>query len=460
MLLLALPAASGLRARLSDNDLWWHLAAGEWMARHGAVPWTDPFSYTAAGRPWIAYSWLPEVVFHAVSASFGFAALRWLGAAVLVAVVGASYATCRVAGARPIVAVIASALGSLAGTGGWSVRPQALSFLFLALVLCAAYGAERSLAKRAAPLVVALWANSHIAFVLGPAVLALAAAGAALERRRDRALEWAALVSFAAPLVNPYGWNLFTHAATMSAQPAVARAVEEFRSPDLATLPGVFFALCLTVAVVLTAASRRRPTTLEAASFAGSLALALWTQKNMAYFGVCAAPVIARSLESLWPIRETAESPTRVGLAMVHWLVALALAAGLLVAAPRERGWRESIEPDQFPVAAADFVAAHYPGRRLFNDFDWGGFLIFRLYPQTLVSIDGRTQVYGPELLEEYERAHFALEGWNRFFQRCDPEVVIWPREGPFASLMHRRAGWQVAYEDDVAVVFTREGVS
>ena len=451
-----LPAASGLRARLQDNDLWWHLSAGQWIVQHRAVPWTDPFSYTATGQPWIAYSWLPEVLFHLVATRFGFAALRWSGAALLVAIVAASYSSCRAAGARRIVAVVMTALGGLAGTGGWSVRPQALSFLFLALLLRCLFSPPGSRSRRLAPLIVALWANCHILFWLGPALLALAAATKAFEGRRDHELEWLSVASSAAVLLNPYGWRLIAHLPTMAVQPAAARAVTEFRSPDLAELPGVFFAVLLLVGIILLAIAPRRPSAFEVGSFVGSLALALWTQKNMAIFGLVAAPTLALALGSVWPEANERTAPPRVGLLALHWVAAVVVVAGLAAAAPRERGWRENIEPGAFPVAAADVIAERYAGRRLFNDFDWGGFLIFRLHPATPVSIDGRTQVYGAEFLTDYSRAHFGLPGWERFFARCDPEIVLWPRQGALASLLRRRPGWRVAYEDDVAVLFAR----
>lgn len=458
-MLLALPAASGLRTRLQDNDLWWHLATGEWIVRHGTVPWSDPFSYTAAGRPWIAYSWLPEVVLHLVATRFGFAALRWTGAAVLVATVAASYSSCRAAGARRIVAVVATTLGSLAGTGAWSVRPQTVSLLLLALVLRAVYAAPRSYSRRLAPLTVAVWANCHILFFLGPAVFAFAAASKALERRRDRELEWLTVASCVAVLLNPYGLWLVAQVPTMAAQPAAVQAVNEFRSPDLAGLPGVFFAALLVVGIVLLAAAPRRPSTFEIGSFVGSVALALWTQKNMATFGLFAAPTVALALGSLWPPGPSRPAPPPAALVVLHWVAAVAVVAALVVAAPRERGWRQAIDPGEFPVAAADFLAERYSGRRLFNDFDWGGFLIFRLYPATRVSIDGRTQVYGSELLADYTRTHFGLAGWERFFERCDPEIVLWPRQGALASLVRQRPGWRIVYEDDVAVVFERRAI-
>src|SRR6266404_5808209 len=47
---------------VADGDPYWHIAAGEWIIRHGAVPHTDPFSYTFAGAPWTTHEWLSEVL--------------------------------------------------------------------------------------------------------------------------------------------------------------------------------------------------------------------------------------------------------------------------------------------------------------------------------------------------------------------------------------------------------------
>jgi len=454
--LLALPAASGLRSRLQDNDLWWHLATGRWIVEHGTVPTQDPFSYTAAGHPWIAYSWLPELLFHYLTTRFGFAALRWMGALVLVAMVGATYRACRSAGARPIVAVVGAALGALAGSGGWAVRPQTFAFLFLALTSWALHAPPGSYLRRSIPLIVIVWANTHISFVFGPALVAWAASVNGLRGNRDFELEWLTLLSAAATLANPYGWSLLAHVPTIAAQPAVVAAVTEFHSPDLGSLPGMFFAMMVLAVVVLLGAAPRRPSAFELGTLVGSLALALWMQRNMAIFGILCAPTLARALESVWPASsEMPRIPSPFVLA-VHWAMVLAGAAALLATAPRDPDWRRNIEPGAFPVAAADVIAKLHSKQRLFNDFDWGGFLIFRLYDRTLVSIDGRTAAYEPEQLEQYSRTHFGVVGWQRFFDDCRPEIVLWPRDGTLASLLRERPGWQVAYEDGVAVIFER----
>src|SRR5438034_9818704 len=87
-------AAVSLRP-INDPDLWWHLAAGERILDGFGIPWTDPFSYVAKGNEWLAYSWLPEVLFSACSRRFALGSLVLLAAAVNAATLGVVLSTCR-----------------------------------------------------------------------------------------------------------------------------------------------------------------------------------------------------------------------------------------------------------------------------------------------------------------------------------------------------------------------------
>jgi hypothetical protein len=181
--------------------------------------------------------------------------------------------------------------------------------------------------------------------------------------------------------------------------------------------------------------------------------------RNMALFAIIAAPTVAHHLDSLLPSRDF-RSPRRVPrwlLALNYFLVSSAIVA-LVLLAPKERGWRENLAPGLFPVAAADLVADRYPGRRLFNDFDSGGFLIFRLYPGTLVSIDGRNQVYGEEIMRRYLQTYFVSRGWEQFLRDCDPEVILWPSGSPFAILVGKLPEWRQVFADETASVFVKVG--
>ena len=58
-----------------DSDQWWHIASGDWMRRHGAIPRVDPFSHTVQGRPWTEHGWLPDILISLVFEKLGYAGL-------------------------------------------------------------------------------------------------------------------------------------------------------------------------------------------------------------------------------------------------------------------------------------------------------------------------------------------------------------------------------------------------
>ena len=111
---------------LNDPDTFWHIAAGRWMIAHGAVPATDPFSYTFIGRPWVVHEWLSEVAMAAA-----FLAAGWGGVMLLTgAAVGALTAVMdrwlvRWLPAGP--ALIALVLGFACLAPGMLVRPHLLA---------------------------------------------------------------------------------------------------------------------------------------------------------------------------------------------------------------------------------------------------------------------------------------------------------------------------------------------
>ena len=47
---------------LNDPDTYWHIVVGQWILAHG-FPHADPFSFTFAGKPWIAKEWLSQLLY-------------------------------------------------------------------------------------------------------------------------------------------------------------------------------------------------------------------------------------------------------------------------------------------------------------------------------------------------------------------------------------------------------------
>jgi hypothetical protein len=284
-------------------------------------------------------------------------------------------------------------------------------------------------------------------------LLAAASACEAIAGRPSRSLVLATLLAALASLVNPYGWRLLAHVPTIAAQPRIIRAIAEFQSPDFSSELGTLVGAFLLFAIAVLGWSRERLSAFELVTFLGSLAMALTMIRNMALFAILAAPTVARHLEAGLPPRIDAGKPRSSAW---HWAIVLAGIALLAILLPRDSAWEDEIERGSFPVAAADFVSAHYPEARIFNHFNWGGFLIYRLYPRGRVSIDGRTAAYDPQTLAAYIRTESLATGWERFLEHSHPDVVLWPADHPLTVVLRRLPEWRVAFEDPVAVVFAR----
>jgi hypothetical protein len=118
---------------------------------------------------------------------------------------------------------------------------------------------------------------------------------------------------------------------------------------------------------------------------------------------------------------------------------------------------QSSVEAEKFPSAAVEFLRAHDEADRVFNAYGWGGYLIWKLYPQRRVFIDGRADVYGDALVERYLSAEGGERGWHATLDEYDINAAMLAPDAPLASLLATDAGWRKVYEDKQAVIFFKK---
>jgi hypothetical protein len=189
VLLLAACVAFGAFRPLGDPDLPLHLATGEWIARHGAVPTREPFAWTMPGAPYYAISWLPQLAFYAALATGGQLALRVVSGLLVGAAAAAAFALGRVARWSPGVTLTFSALNvCAAGIVTAGLRPQVLMFAYVPLAWAATIAFARAKqpwrAGAALFAVAALAVNSHLFFPLVLAPLPVVWLSEAMKWRR------------------------------------------------------------------------------------------------------------------------------------------------------------------------------------------------------------------------------------------------------------------------------------
>jgi hypothetical protein len=466
----------------ADSDTWWHLKSGQLMWTSGQILRSDPFSYTMAGQPWINHSWLAQI---GLWCAYRLGGLPALALGLALAVTLAWSLVYRQSEGQPYVAAFLTLLGALASSVIWIARPQIMSFLLAAVIAWLLNRFKRTGSRWVwlVPPLVVIWANSHGGYILALILIGCHVGGEGLNRLLDpdssahrtwrSVAELASLgvISVLAVVLNPYGSRMWTYPlATVRIGPLQA-FIEEWAAPDFHRLifhPFVWLLLLLLVAL---GRSRRQADWTDLALVAAFGYLGLLASRNVALFALVAVPVLSRhaadALRAWPPLRRLVDPPPRRPSRPQVWLNAallLLVAAGAttkvgtdLNALDRPSVWGEGL-----PVDAAGWLAHHPPPGNMFNTYNWGGYLIWALYPDQPVFIDGRTDLYSLDsrVLEDYSTVHWIRPGWQEVLDRYGVGFVLTERAGLLDTLLAQIGDWSPVYVDDIAVIYQRQAVA
>lgn len=446
---------------LTDQDPFWHVAVGNWIIAHRAVPHRDVFSFSMAGAPWVAHEWLAEVVLAAIYDFAGWAGLVILAALVLAAALAVLLALLQ-RYFSPVPALL-GAIGAFGlAIGHLHVRPHVFGLLLLVIwlgALVAAREEDRAPTPTHA-LLMLLWANLHGGFVLGLGLAALFA-GEALFESNDRASllratrRWGLFLSLStmAALVTPNGVTGLLFPLHVMQMPYAMATIHEWMSPDF-QYPQPLEAWLLLALLGALISGWRLPVT-RIAMFLLLLHEALAHRRLGEIFGLAApllfAPALAPQLRGMGfagldrRLENRAGSTRPFGWAIGVLVLLAATAVTLRIGITNE-------DHRFAPSGAIQFAKAHRLTGPVFNDYEFGGFLIFSgIAP----FVDGRADMYGDAFLK---RAATPAELPGLLQQYGIVWTVLDPADARVALLDHL-AGWQRAYADGVAVIHVRAPV-
>jgi hypothetical protein len=461
--------------RLSDPDLFWHLATGRFVLSHGAVPTTDPFSWTAAGKPWTAHEWLFGTLMYWLQQRLGWQAILLFQAAVLALTLHLLLRLCRErSGSFPAAALSALLCGYV--VSGTVQRPQALSWLLAVLFLLVLERWRRGKPDRLwlLPLAMVPWANLHGGFVLGLGLMAaylaeavvrgwitgrrVPLAGAATPGGRPTVLAGWLLAAVAAALVNPQGPRLLAYPLWYLQHRDVLNGVTEWLSPNFHLSSAQPLELLLVGLIALGWQARRPGRWLDLCLLVVATHMTLYSVRNEGLLAILAAPVLATALAG-WPrLRDQTQGepkPSRL------WVLNVALVLGLFPFIADRMPWTS--DPERcldlvgYPTKALAWVDSQNLSARMLNHYDWGGYLIWT-EPHRPVFIDGRADLYGSELFEEHNRAVDAKPDWKAILDRWKIEWVLIRATDSLAQVLEESPAWRRGYRDRLAAVYLRKG--
>jgi hypothetical protein len=501
IILLVAMSGGALSIRLlGDASIGWHIRNGEQMLRTHAMTRTDSFSVTMGGQAWYAWEWLYDVLIAGMHHWLGLNGVVFFTAVIIALTFSLALRFSLQRGADLPVAAFLLVLSLGVSMIHLFARPHVLSWLFTVIwfqVLDSSESMDGPGNRHRLwylPALMLLWVNLHGGFVLGFALLGLYVVSAAIDyvRGRDREMHqrtagrlrelgFVTAASLLASLINPYGYKLHLHIYRYLSSRWLMNHIDEFLSPNFHGVAQQCFVAILLITIVGLAVARNKPSlsrvlVLLFAAYSGfyasrslpvsSLLLTLIVAP-LGTQGLAEAhdnPSFSRRLRgflSWWLSFTSRMKRVELSFRSHAWpLAAVVLGLLLCVQAGRSgaRGWMNArFDAGHFPVHAADMIVQRGSHEPIFAPDSWGGYLIYRLYPQNKVFVDDRHDLYGEEFLKEYLKAIRLTPDWNGFLEEKKVNWALLPAESSLANMLKETSRWNLVYQDGTSVLLERK---
>jgi len=470
--LLVLVGAVALQLKFSviDLDMWWHLKVGDWIVQHAAFPHNGILSRSAADHPWAAYSWGYEVLLSRFYAWFGLMGIGIYGTLLTLMVAFSVYGMVRRLSGSFWPALLLAVVCCYAFLFLMMPRPGFFSIALLCVTLTLILEAQRSgdVPKLYwLPLIFLLWADLHIQFIYGLAVVGLLVAVNLVQRLAMRlgiAPRYLAETKLPAgrlsaifgacvlaTLISPYSYHLYGIIFAYSRSQLIYSMIKELQPLSFRAYEN-YVELLLAGAAFFTVAWQKKVDLFKLALLAMACVAAFRTMRDSWFLCVAAAACIADV-----PAEATESRRRESVLELLGVFATVAIA--LLLFAPgmdfNTRGLDRAIS-GMFPVNAANFVRQNRVPGPLYNNFDWGGFLTWYM-PDYPVVIDGRTDLYGDQLDEMLLATLNGDISYKNDPYLNEAGLVLLRRRDGLVAALELDPRFHKIYEDPIATVFVRQ---
>lgn len=472
--------------KIISFDDWWHLKTGEWIWQHKAVPYVDPFSYTFQGAEWIDYEWLFQAVVYPIYFVSGFGGLIILKIIIVLVAFFILFLACReLDGGKKWFSIIILFIALLIAREGFLVRPQIFSLLFLSLYLylLALHRGSRITARQLILFLLPvhiLWVNVHGSFLLGIFLVGAYAMGnfvpLALSHHRDLKPVFQdkkfqnylllGLLLILASLANPYTYRIFIiPLETAGAKETLSGIAEWVPSMDprflgvLIVDPLMWFRALFLIGAISFLVWRDNLRRIEdVIIFVVFSYMAFKHVRFCGPFALVAATIIVNNLTQVrWRVREWR------WLCLIPLLIIIAFSVNDVRTLIREERlglgvWRN------YPETTVNFLKEHGVKGKIFNTYGLGGYIIWHLWPDIPVFIDGRAvTIYDQDFFWLCGLAYQNRAAWEKIVDSYGVDIVLVKddRERGYSPLFYwldEDVDWRLVAFDDIANLYMKKG--
>ena len=466
---------------LADGDTGFHIRAGEYIIENHEVPTQDIFSHTPPPGGWTVHEWLSEVLFALIDKAAGLTGLVVVSSVIIALVFYLLMDFLKEKGVSIILASFLAGFAALISSIHWLARPHVFSLLLVLIFyrVIDRYESGRGNRLYLLPPLMLLWVNLHGGFMVGLFLLGVYIAGNFLSlllerndgssdnrnnaKRKIRAFAITLGLCVIASAVNPQGFGILLFPFKLAQEKFLMDSVSEWQSPNFHYM--MPFAYMLMLLIVTIGVSTLRLTTTEAILLLLFTYMSLYSARHIPLFALIASPIIGIRAEDIvqkWKgnryVKKFVEISKNISktdsASRGHLWPAVAVASVVVLAATGSI--RYQFDEEKFPVRAVEFLKQEKLSGNMFNNDEFGDYIIYAAWPEYKVFFDGRSDMYGEERLKEYYDIIWLRPEMEEVFEKYDISWVIYKAESPLSAYLAERADWKLIYEDEVAKIFIR----
>jgi len=467
-----------------DSDFWWHIRTGQLSVINNSPVLQDLTSFTVFSQPWINHSWLSQVIYFEI-----FELLGYLGVMIFVAFLATLsifFVFLRLK-SNVLTNSFVVILCALTVAVVWSPRPQLISLLFFSILL---YVIEEIQFKKNLYVYIwvlflfLLWGNLHAGFSIGIIYLLGKLCGKFLDIlfsdqtenkvvKKDILLLIGVIISSSlVVLINPNGINIWKVQFNTISIPSLQNLIPEWASPNFHELyqqPFLWIWLLLIFFLMRNKSKYSFETIIPLIILGG---LGFISRRNYVYFSIFAIPILGDEINRFFDYSKNhvnwiGKINARLGkanklpdfrftkiinLTMVAILIFVIFGKIIFLGSPVVY---QSYLEKSYPVEIVNILnEKDLQNLKCLNSYTWGGYLSWEI-PELPIFIDGRTDLYGEKIIQDWLVIVNASENWKTELEKYQINCIILEPERPIVNQLKVNS-WKLIYENEYSVLLLK----
>ena len=464
---------------LFDCDTGYHIRAGEHIINTFLVPKHDIFSFLTPPIPWTAHEWFSEVIMATVHRAFGLTGIVIFFSLIISLVYYLLFKIIRRNSGNIILATFIVLIVLTASQIHWLARPHIFSLLLMVIwyYLLDEYYYHNKNYLYLLPLMMLIWVNLHGGFLAGFILLGIYLAGNVVKsissqgKERDlyktkaRLLGLITVACLFVSLINPNGYHILLFPFNLISNKFIMDNISEFLSPNFHTFIAKAFEFILLLMFSIFAISKVRLNIIELAMVLLFTHMSLCSKRYIPLFCIIVAPILMRKIQQLLKAtdgkiadfinrRSISISETDASTKGYVWPI-VAIVLVVVLAANGKIKYKFDVKIK--PVDAVEFLKKENIKGNMFDNDEFGDYIIYAAWPKYKVFFDGRSDMYGVERLKEYMKVARVKPGWDEVLKKYDINWIIYNANSSLSLLLMEKDDWTLIYADKVANIFVKD---